>query len=285
MTESSASVGQGAADHQQNPPWQLKMFSKTLKKRQKLSLLLEEIGEVRGKSCVLITCGDNNGALNWHFKRQGGTWTWVDAEEESVSQISNLLGDPVLVMDKSTPRLDLPDDAFDVVVTIDVHEHLPDPAAFNREVERIVKAGGVVVFTTPNGDEGKFLTRVKKWIGMGPEVYGHRVVGFSLGELEHQMRKVGLEPFHRASYSHFFTEMIELVINFAYVKLLAKRSREEVQEGQIAPQNQGQLNSVGKTYRLYSLIYPLVWAVSQLDKLIAFQQGYAVVVSGRKPSR
>jgi hypothetical protein len=91
-----------------------------------------------------------------------------------------------------------------------------------------------------------------------------------------------LLPVGYDSYARFFTELLELAINFGYVKLLARRSRARVEQGQIAPQNQEQLQSVEKVYRVYSLAYPVLWLVSRLDALLFFTDGYAPVVVARK---
>jgi SAM-dependent methyltransferase len=263
-------------------PWQLKLFRRSLKKQQKLAALLDIIGDVDGQECILVTCGDNNGALNWHFKRHGGRWTWADAEADSTEQIEDLTGDPVLDIDKDNPSLPLPDNRFDVVVTIDVHEHLQDPDRLNYELARIVKPNGRVIVTTPGGDQRKLANRVKYWLGMSTRDYGHVVDGYDVPELEAQLTRVGLRPVARSSYSRFFTEMLELMINFAYVKVLSKRSQAEVEQGQIAPQTKDQLKSVEKTYKIYSLAYPFLWAISKLDHLVRFRRGYAVIVAAQK---
>ena len=94
--------------------------------------------------------------------------------------------------------------------------------------------------------------------------------------------KVDLKPSQEASYSRFFTEMLELGINFAYVKFLSKRSDAKVEKGQIAPQNINQVKSVEKTYRMYSLLYPIFLIISKLDFLDRSKRGYAVIVAARK---
>lgn len=263
-------------------PWQLRMFRHSLKKQQKLAALLEHLGDLNGRDCLLITCGDNNGAMNWHLKQRGGRWRWADAEETSIAQISALTGDPVAAVDKDNPALPFADGSFDTIVTIDVHEHVPRPERINRELARLVRPHGMVVVTTPNGNERKLANRIKKLLGMRPADYGHVVSGYDAPDLEQQLQQVGLRPVARSSYARFFTEMVELAINFAYVKVLSRRGEAKVEQGQIAPQSQEQLQSVEKSYRLYATVYPLMRLVSRLDVLDRSGRGYAVIVAARK---
>ena len=267
-----------------NEPWQLRMFRRTIKKQQKVKEIGKLLGDLGRQACLLVTCGDNNGAMNWKFKQMGGRWSWADAEGTGIQQITELTGDAVAWLDPEKPTLPYADGAFDTVVAIDVHEHLEQPAEFNRELARVTTSGGRVIVSTPNGDERKLGVRIKNQLGMSPTVYGHFVVGYDVPELEAQLQAVGVTPYAAASYSRFFSEMLELGINFAYVKLLrGDRAGADHKPG-IAPQTQEQLRSVGGTYRLYSWIYPLFWAISRLDALIPFGRGYAVIVAGRKIS-
>lgn len=264
-------------------PWQLRMFSMTLKKQQKLRLLLRQIGDARGRDCLLVTNGDNNGALNHHFRAHGGSWTWVENEPEHVAEMEALLGEPVLRGDPM--RLPVPDASYDLVVGIDVHEHLEECAPFNRELARVVRPGGVVIVTTPNGDAYKPVTVLKGWIGMGKEAYGHHVIGYNARQLGKMLEEVGLVPVASGSYSHFFTEMIELAINFVYVKLLSRRRRgAPVDEGVIAPSSRAQVEAVERELRLYAAVHPLLRAVSKLDLPLSFLTGYAVSVVARRPA-
>jgi SAM-dependent methyltransferase len=258
------------------------MFRRSLKKQQKLRALLEVLGPLQDQRCLLVTCGDNNGALNWHFRNAGGHWTWVDAESDSIAQIHEITGDPVLSMNKETPSLPLPDNSYDLALTIDVHEHLRSPDLLNLELARVVGPGGKVVVTTPNGDPTKLANRMKRWVGMRKEDYGHVVDGYDTQALEGQLKRAGLRPVGSSYYSGLFTELIELTINLAYVKVMARRSKAKVQTGQIAPQNKEQLGSVEKSYRVYTVLYPIIFAVSRLDHLIPVRRGYAVIVAALK---
>jgi len=263
-------------------PWQLKMFSKSLKKQQKFKGLKKHINDLQGKKCLLITCGDNNGATNHHFRNLGGDWTWADLEENNIEEMKQLLQEEVIQVDKAGQKLPFRDQEFDLLVSIDVHEHLEDPLPITKEYRRVIKEDGMVLVTTPNGNEKKLAVRLKHLVGMRVKDYGHFRVGFDVPDLEKLLRDADLTPTRSSSYAKFFTEFMELIINFAYVKVLAKKGKAEVEEGTIAPTSKEQLKSVEKSYRIYALVYPFFKAVSLLDGLIFFTRGYAVIVEAKK---
>jgi SAM-dependent methyltransferase len=56
-------------------------------------------------------------------------------------------------------RLSYPSDSFDACVHSEVFEHVPDDAAGFREVYRVIKKGGVTVFTVPVFDREETVER------------------------------------------------------------------------------------------------------------------------------
>ena len=263
-------------------PWQLKMLDKALKKKQKLEALRKHLRHLQKSRCLLITCGDNNGAMNYRIREWGGHWFWAELEDTNIVEMKTLLQEPVVKLDKTTCALPFLDASFDCVLTIDCHEHLADPLPLTRELWRITKPGGKVVITVPNGDSRKLAVRVKHLVGMTKVEYGHVVIGYEIPQLFSMLETSGFEPRASSSYSRFFTEILELGINYTYVKILGKRGKVRVEEGTIAPTSQDQFRSVAKSYRFYSLLYPFLWLVSQLDALLFFVAGHAVVVEARK---
>jgi 2-polyprenyl-3-methyl-5-hydroxy-6-metoxy-1,4-benzoquinol methylase len=260
-------------------PWQIEMFRRSIKKQQKLKALLELLGETTDKKCLLVTCGDNNGALNWYFRKHGGAWTWADVSGENNDQISRLLNEPVYAFKED----DFPVSGgqFDYVVSIDVLEHLRQDQPFLREVRRVLKPSGKAVVTVPNGDARLLANKIKWRLGMTPEVYGHTRAGYTLPELSDALRKSGLEPKNTGGYSRFMTEMIELAINFGYVRVLAKRHG-DARLGHIAPVSAGELKTHGLAYRLYSFLFPIARVISLLDSLLPARTNNAVIVSAQK---
>jgi SAM-dependent methyltransferase len=261
-------------------PWQLQMFRRSLKKQQKLDALLPVLGDVSLQKCLLITCGDNNGALNWLFRAHGGSWTWGDVSGENRVEMSHLLGEPVL----HTPEEALPfvDDEFDCIVSIDVLEHLDGDQRFLGELRRVLRPGGRLIVTVPNGDPKLLANRLKWRLGMTPEIYGHTRAGYTAAELRGSMEQAGFAPLSHSGYSRFFTEMMELVINFGYVFVLS-RKKGTTEAGHIAPTSAGELQTHGSAYRLYSAVFPLMRAITVLDRLRPRGPYYATTVEARKP--
>ncbi len=260
-------------------PWQIEMFRRSIKKQQKLNALLDFVGETTGQKCLLVTCGDNSGALNWHFRTHGGEWTWADVSGENNDQISSLLNEPVYAFKED--EFPLPSEKFDCVVSIDVLEHLKLDQPFLRELKRVLKPGGKAVVTVPNGDERLLANKIKWRIGMTPEMYGHTRAGYTVSELSDALRRSGLEPKDTGGYSRLATEMIELVINFGYVRVLAKRHG-VAKPGHIAPVSAGELKTHGLASRIYSFIFPIARAISLLDHLMPAGMNNAVIVSAEK---
>lgn len=258
------------------------MFRRSIKKQQKLRALLELLGETKDKKCLLVTNGDNNGALNWYFREHGGEWTWADISGESNDQIAQLLEEPVYAYKEDD--FQVTDEEFDFVVSIDVLEHLEQDQPFLKEMKRVLKTNGKALVTVPNGDDSLLANRIKWKLGMTPEVYGHTRAGYTVAELSDSIRTTGLLPKNSGGYSRFVTEMIELVINFGYTRVLSKK-RGGAQPGHIAPVSSNELKTHGMAYKIYSLIFPILWGISLLDNMLPPKMNNAVIVTAIKPEK
>jgi SAM-dependent methyltransferase len=261
-------------------PWQLRMYDRSLKKKMKVRALTKFIGGGNERRCLLVTCGDNNGAINFHLGRLGGDWQWAEFERETQVEMEQLLAAPVHIIDKENCRLPFADGSFDLLVSIDVHEHLQRPELLAGEFFRVLKNGGRAVVTTPNGNERKLVVRLKRWSGMSNLEYGHVRTGFDIPDLETLLAAAGLRPGRSGSYAKFFTEFLELLLNWTYVKVLHRGRR--APGGGITPSSLEKLESIKKSYRVYSILYPFFWLFSRLDGLLFFSRGYAVIVEAEK---
>jgi SAM-dependent methyltransferase len=194
--------------------------------------------------------------------------------------MSELLGEPVhQVREDNFP---FADDRFDCVVAIDVLEHLDNDKSFLAELRRVLRPGGRAVITVPNGDPKLLANRIKWRLGMSPEIYGHTRAGYTVLELRHSVEQAGFTPVDDGGYSRFFTEMMELSINFGYVFVLSRKQGASP-GSHIAPTSSGELKTHGAAYRLYTLVYPLLRLVSKLDGLLPAKTDNAVIVVAAKP--
>jgi SAM-dependent methyltransferase len=258
-------------------PWQLHMFRRSLKKQLKLKALLSQLGDVSDWDCLLVTCGDNNGALNWHFRAHGCNWTWGDVAGENLTEMTQLLGEKVHHLPVS--RFPFGDNRFNCVVSIDVLEHLADDQPFLGELRRVLQPDGKAIVTVPNGDTRLLANRIKWRLGMTPEVYGHTRAGYTIVQLKDALARAGFTPVGESGYSRFFTEMVELLINFGYVFVL---SHNNGSSRQIAPASAIEFKTHGGAYRLYALAFPFFRLISKLDNLLPPNSNNAVIVVAEK---
>jgi len=264
--------------------WQLKLFRKTLKKKLRLRLLQQVLNGLNpGTHLLLITCGDNNGAVNYYLRELGGKWCWAELEHDNIQTMHELLGDPIA--GGREDLLPFGDEKFDYVISIDVHEHIDNPEMFTREMSRLLKKDGTMIITTPGGDSSKWINRLKKHLGMTRQIYGHKHDGFNVSELKRFIVINNLKPQRSYTFSRFFTELLELSINFMYVKILSRKKHVLKKEGVIAPQTKEQLQSIKKIYIIYSLLYPFFWFFSKLDIFLFFTEGYVSLVTGTKSGK
>lgn len=263
-------------------PWQLALYEKSLKKREKVALLDGLIPLGAHRRCLEIGCA--KGTISHFLRKRGGSWTHVDLDHSNVASARTLLGDGVVQF--GPEALPFKRAAFDGVVVLDYLEHVHDDERCLDEVDRVLEPGGTLYLSTPT--EGGFLNWVKPRIGLTLDQYGHVREGYRLAALEGRLSRRGYRIVDRATYSFFFTEALEMAINAAFV-LMGRRKKAAAsagaRDGHISPQSEADFAKHRKQLRLYSLIYPVFRAVALLDRLCPPRSGYALVLRAiREPA-
>lgn len=82
---------------------------------------------------------------------------WLDHDFHALIRFAQEQGLTLGAFPADSMQLPLPDACIELVLSLDVVEHLPDPARFAREVARILKPGGMAFVTTP--PRWRFLRR------------------------------------------------------------------------------------------------------------------------------
>jgi SAM-dependent methyltransferase len=68
------------------------------------------------------------------------------------------------VLPQKLEEADFPDNTFDVIVAIQLLEHLVDPAVFTEKLKRVLKPGGIAYVETPNFDCVSRRLQVQSWM-------------------------------------------------------------------------------------------------------------------------
>jgi hypothetical protein len=63
------------------------------------------------------------------------------------------------------------------------------------------------------------------------------------------------------------------------------KKRGGAQSGHIAPVSSGELKTHGMAYKVYSMIFPILWGISLLDNLLPAKMDNAVIVTAVKPEK
>jgi SAM-dependent methyltransferase len=257
-------------------PWQLDMFNRSIKKRKKVNALLKFVGQASDKRCLLLTCGDNTGAMNYYFIRQGGDWFHADLQDENLASMHELTQGRLVLMDERGPCYRT---RFDIIIVLDVLEHIRTDVKFLDRLKSILKPDGRIIVTVPNAGAPLLANHIRNRMGMTPDKYGHVRGGYTVAELNDTLRQAGYQVLRDGGYSRIITELIELAINYVYVNIMNKGNSEH-KEGVIAPTSQKDLKKHGLSYRLFSVLSPVLWAISQLDGLIFWGGRYATISEG-----
>lgn len=251
--------------------WPVKLFRKSVLKQNKFTEILALLGDTSQQRCLDI--GADNGVISYLLRQRGGQWKSADLDPEAIRSIQALVKEEVFQIDgEQTP---FSDNEFDRVVIVDFLEHIPTDKAFLDEVFRILKPDGEVIINVPHIKES-LLRKFRFTIGQTDEKHGHVKPGYTLTELQ-VLLKDKFVIVASKTYSRFFSECIDTLITFG-VSIL-KRGKPSSQKGMLVT---GQdLKQYQKIFRVYSVIYPLVWLFSKLDTLLYFTDGYRLIVKAK----
>jgi SAM-dependent methyltransferase len=179
--------------------------------RPERSALFSEF--VGGPGRRVLDLGCRYGALTEYYA-EGNDVTGVDIDREALELAEARLGIQALWADLDDP-LAFMDETFDVVVIGELLEHIREPWRLIGQAHRVLRPGGRLVGSTPNGF--RFKNRLRFFAGRHPEVDPTHLHLFSpddvrelLADFEDpELRFVAgrLAPLHRRLFANviFFT--------------------------------------------------------------------------------
>lgn len=248
--------------------WLVRLFRRSPLKQRKYREIVASLEDVDGMRCLDI--GADNGVISYLLRQRSGIWDSADLGYKAVGAIRQLVGEYVHQIDDL--RLPFPDNTFDRVVIIDFLEHIQGDQEFITELHRIVKPGGRLIVNVPH-IKNSLLRSLRLVLGLTDEMHGHLRPGYTIGSLRKLLAPMFQINSHR-TYSKFFSEALDTAITFAFYRL--KGDSGHTQKGVIVTGSD--LTKYQRLFRAYSVIYPIVWTLVQMDKLLFWQSGYMLIV-------
>lgn len=270
-------------DHVEDPAavWARELYRLSVQKQEKLAAITRVLGVVEGATCLDV--GGDNGVISYMLRGIGGTWHSVDLDAATVEAIQSIVRKRVRRMRGTS--LPFEDATFDVVVVVDLLEHLEDDRAFVAELRRVLVPGGRLVVNVPRRRTTSLLHRIRERLGIGDERHGHVRPGYTREELE-----ALLAPEFRVEaedgYSHWPLESLDVLLNAAYALIRGVDADEERAWG--AESDKGALVTVAdwdrhqKKFRILRALRPAFEAVRFLDQRVPMATSHKLVLAARR---
>jgi ubiquinone/menaquinone biosynthesis C-methylase UbiE len=138
--------------------WHTKVFESAPEHADESSpwyqIVQEFLPSVKDKRILEIACG--RGGFSRLLGSRGALVCGADLSESAIDIAKEKLlrdaslADRVSYVQADAQKMPFDDNSFDMVVSCETIEHVPDPRAAVREMYRVCKPGGMLYLTTPN---------------------------------------------------------------------------------------------------------------------------------------
>jgi len=150
---------------------------------------LEQTGLMsKGKKALELGCGTGN--LAAYLQSQGIAMTASDISKTAIEHARKIHPD-VELRTHTAEELPYGNESFDIVMSFDVLEHVPNTARHLREVHRVLRNNGYYLFQTPNKlSNAAFETlkcRSMEWKKYHPSLHFY-------GQLKRRLKRSGFDP-------------------------------------------------------------------------------------------
>lgn len=168
----------------------------------------------------ILEIGTGTGTLLHELRRQGFDACGVDVSAERLEEARRWHGD-LPVQQVHGTGLPFADAAFDIVMSFDVFEHIPDSDAHLREVRRVLRPGGHYLIQTPNKWTNAVFETIR-WRSLTRWRADHCAL-HSLAGLRSRLARHGFQscPFDVPVVNEFFRHKVRTYLGWPGTALLA----------------------------------------------------------------
>ncbi|HEX7140654.1 MAG TPA: class I SAM-dependent methyltransferase [Vicinamibacterales bacterium] len=139
----------------------------------------------------VLEIGTGTGSLLHELLARGVHADGVELRQELIDEARRFFG-PLPIQRVTGTALPFPDATFDVVISFDVFEHIPDSDAHLLEVRRVLRTGGSYLIQTPNKWTNTLFETIR-WRSFTRFREEHCSL-HTLGELNERLLRVGFAP-------------------------------------------------------------------------------------------
>ena len=102
------------------------------------------------KNKKILEIGSGIGSMTKYLLDKDYDVTGIDINEEYIKKARQIYGDEIPIIKVDSAKLPFDENSFDVAMSFDVFEHIPDSDEHLQEVSRALKSNGVYLLQTPN---------------------------------------------------------------------------------------------------------------------------------------
>lgn len=255
-------------------PWQLQVFQVSIRKKEKWQWVQSQLQSHINPTSRCLDIGAGVGTLSTLQEQLGGMWEFIETDSAAAGELRQVVSGRVYQEDIFSNSL--PQQSYDIITVLDVIEHVSNPAAFLGRIQKLLAPGGIVICTTPT-DDGKFYfwrRTAEVVFGIDKEAHDHEVEGFSGKQLRDLFTGVNLSLLKIEQFSFWFTELIELAYNGAYILKNRRLQSTRGYNVALSPASGADVARNRKQLMYLRIIYPLLRGISLLDRIVPWRRGY-----------
>lgn len=255
-------------------PAAIRLYDKSVLKQAKFRALSRYVGDPARRRCLDL--GADNGVLSYLLRERGGSWASADLSAKAVQAIHDLVGGTVCRIDGR--RLPFAGESFDLVVVIDMLEHVDDDRGLVAEIARVLRPSGELVVNVPHHKRWSVTRPLRQAAGLTDEWHGHVRPGYDVEALE-RLLEPSFALVEHDTYGKVFSEILDIALNYAYARRRGTTAAETA-KGTIVTATDVAAHETD--FRRLSRLYPALKLFAGADVLCAGASGHSLVARARK---
>jgi len=200
------------------------------------SFFLHNVFPLLGPPGYWLDAGCGSGTFSRMLAQSGHTVLGVDASEqmliEATDNIGDLAGRLSFRLIETVESLPFPDESFDGVICLSVLEYLECPDDALKEMSRILKPGGTIIFSVPHGHSFlRSIQKIYRRLGISQREKSVRYLDYSRfestpQEMAQAVRKYGMLVYEIVGFDPIMPNIIHAVLRPSLFYAICKKGAE-----------------------------------------------------------